>query len=93
MLAAFVAVGLTTGVLVDLAERLFGADPGASRAGAGCRGDRSWLLGQAARLIDAIVWQALVATQIWPRVPPPRAYNDDGSGVDDWGSGRVYGPL
>ncbi len=27
MLSAFVAVGLFTGVLVDLAERLFGASP------------------------------------------------------------------
>ena len=92
MLAAFVAVGLPSGVLVDLAERLFGANPGAiARAlGAAAIVLGAWTI---ARLIDAIVWQALFASQIWSRIPSPRAYNDDGSSVDDWRSDRVYGSL
>jgi hypothetical protein len=55
MLSAFVAVGLLTGVLVDLAERLFGANPpAASRAlGAGAIVLTAWTI---PRLIDAIVW-------------------------------------
>lgn len=59
MLTAFVAVGLSTGVLVDLAERLFGADPGAI---ARALGTAAIVLGTwtIARLIDAIVWQALL---------------------------------
>ena len=59
MLTAFVAVDLTTGVLVDLAERLFGTDPAAA---ARALGAAAIVLGSwtAARLIDAIVWQALL---------------------------------
>jgi hypothetical protein len=57
MLTAFVAVGLSMGVLVDLAERLFGANPAATARALGAAAIvlTAWTI---ARLIDAIVWQA-----------------------------------
>ena len=59
MVTAFVAVGLSTGVLVDLAERLFGANPAAAARALGAAAIvlTAWTI---ARLIDAIVWQALM---------------------------------
>jgi hypothetical protein len=71
MLSAFVAVGLSTGVLVDLAVRLFGADPAAIAPALGAAAIvlGSWTI---ARLLDAIVWQALCLADLVMRPPASR---------------------
>lgn len=58
-LTAFVTVGASTGVLIDLADRVFGADLAATARALGAAAIvvAAWTI---ARVIDAVIWQALL---------------------------------